>query len=72
VPIVGLFTGYFLHPAYRVTRAGTGAAVLRAVKRPAFLESRYAIEVLQPLPEADQLLGVLSLLMLVLLERRRG
>jgi hypothetical protein len=72
LPVVGLFTGYFLHPAYRVTRAGTEVGVLRAVKRPAFLESRYAIEPLQPLPEADQPLAVLSLLMLLLLERRRG
>jgi hypothetical protein len=72
IPIVGLFAGYVLHPAYRMTRAGTEAAVLRAVKQPAFLESRYAIEQLQPLPEGDQPLAVLSLLMLLLLERSRG
>ena len=72
IPIVGLFTGYVLHPAYRMTRAGTEAAVLRAVKQPAFLESRYVIEQLQPLPDGDQPLAVLSLLMLLLLERSRG
>ena len=74
IPIVGLFAGYVLHPAYRMTRAGPRQAVdvLRAVKRPAFLESRYAIEQLEPLPEGDQPLAVLSLLMLLLLERSRG
>jgi hypothetical protein len=72
IPIVGMFTGYMLHPAYRVVRAGTETGVLRAVKRPAFFEGRYAIEQLQPLPEADQPLGVLALLMMLLLERSRG
>jgi hypothetical protein len=72
IPIVGLFAGYVLHPAYRMTRAGTETPVLRAVKQPAFLESRYAIEQLQPLPESDQPLAVLSLVMLLLLERSRG
>jgi hypothetical protein len=74
IPIVGLFAGYVLHPAYRMTRAGPRQAVdvLRAVKRPAFLESRYAIEQLEPLPDGDQPLAVLSLLMLLLLERSRG
>jgi hypothetical protein len=72
IPIVGLFTGYVLHPAYRVTRADTGATVLRAVKRPAFFEGRYTIEPGAMLAPAEQTLAVLALLMLLLLERRRG
>jgi hypothetical protein len=72
IPIVGLFSGYVLHPAYRVARAGTGAMVLRAVKQPAFWEGRYTIEPGEALAPADLTLAVLSLLMLLLLERRRG
>jgi uncharacterized protein YxjI len=70
IPILGLFSGYVLHPAYRVER-GNGA-VMRAVKRPAFFEGRYAIEQLADQPPADQTLAVLALVMLLLLERRRG
>jgi hypothetical protein len=72
IPIVGLFSGYVLHPAYRLSRSGAEAGVLRAVKRPALFEGRYAIERLQALPETDQTLAVLSLLMMLLLERSRG
>jgi hypothetical protein len=72
IPILSLLTGYVLHPAYRVARAGTEVPVLRAVKRPAFWEGRYTIERRQELPPADETLAVLGLVMLLLLERRRG
>lgn len=72
IPILGLFTGYILHPAYRVARADTRSAVLRAVKRPAFLEGRYTIEQGEALGPVDQTLAVLAVLMMLLLERRRG
>jgi hypothetical protein len=71
IPIVGLLTGYVLHPAYRVA-SPQGSAVMRAVKQPAFLEGRYTIERVQALSPADETLTVLALLMLLLLERRRG
>lgn len=72
VPIVGLLTGYILHPAYRVTRVGDGAPALRAVKRPALFEGVYRIERLAALSDDDERLAVLSILMMLLLERRRG
>jgi hypothetical protein len=71
IPIVGLLTGYVLHPAYRVA-SPQGSAVMRAVKEPAFFEGRYRIELLQALAPPDETLTVLALLMLLLLERRRG
>lgn len=71
IPVLGMLTGYILHPAYRVTRSD-GEAVLRAVKQPALLEGRYTVEELGELPEPDAKLAVLSLLMMLLLERRRG
>ena len=73
VPILGLVTGYFLHPAYRLTRVGADGAMLRMRKQPALFEGHYTIErAAAPWPEGDERLAVLGLLMLVLLERSRG
>jgi hypothetical protein len=73
IPILGLFTGYVLHPAYRLTRAAGEETLLRAVKQPALFESRYLIErAREDLSPADQTLAVLALLMMLLLERSRG
>jgi hypothetical protein len=72
IPIIGLFSGYVLHPAYRLSRAGAEAPVLRAVKQPAFFEGRYTIEQVEELAPPDQTLAVLAVLMMLLLERRRG
>ncbi|HYN89487.1 MAG TPA: hypothetical protein VER55_13215 [Ardenticatenaceae bacterium] len=71
VPILGFFTGYFLHPAYQVSRPD-GSVVLRLEKQPAFLEGRFTIEQKALLGEDDERRALLSLLMLVLLERGRG
>jgi len=61
-----------LHPAYRVARIDTRSTVMRAVKQPAFLEGRFAIEQVTELAPPEQTLTVLALLMMLLLERRRG
>ncbi len=72
IPVVGLLSGYVLHPAYRVTRAGSDEQVVRAVKRPAFFEGRYGIDRTGTLSEDEERLILLSLLMMLLLERDRG
>ncbi|HEX8271755.1 MAG TPA: hypothetical protein VF615_03820 [Longimicrobiaceae bacterium] len=72
VPVLGLFTGYFFHPAYVVARAADDVPVLRAVKRPALFEGRYSIEREGELSPGDETLAVLSVLMMLLLERQRG
>jgi hypothetical protein len=72
LPIIGILSGFVFHPAYLVTYAGTGAPLLRAVKQPAFFESRYTIERVGTGDPEDERLAVLCLLMMVLLERRRG
>lgn len=71
IPIIGMFAGYFFHPAYTVTRAD-GGEVLRATKQPAMWEGKYTVEKMADLSPEAEALGVLSLLMLLLLERRRG
>ncbi len=71
IPVLGMFTGYFLHPAYIVARQD-GTAVMRLEKQAAFLEGKYSIEKLAPLSESEEERVILSLLMMVLLERNRG
>jgi len=73
IPLVGLLTGYVLHPAYRVSRVGGAEApVLRAVKKPAFFEGRYTLEQVEALGPSEQTPAVLAVLMMLLLERGRS
>ena len=72
IPIVGLFTGYLLHPAYRVSRIDGDAPVLRATKKPALFEGRYVVERTGDLGEDEERLTLLGVIMLLLLERDRG
>lgn len=72
LPIVGLLSGYLFHPAYRVSYTGTGAPLLRAVKRPAFWEGLYSVERAGTGDPEDERLAALSIFMMLLLERRRG
>lgn len=71
IPIVGMFTGYFLHPAYIISRLD-GTEVFRVQKKPAFFEGRFAVEVLAPTSDDEARLCLLSAMMMLLLERRRG
>lgn len=74
IPIIGLLSGYLFQPAYEVSRSD-GVPVMTLTKLPALFEGRFDIELVAagaPLlaREADQLL--LSLMMVVMLERSRG
>lgn len=72
IPILGMFTGYFFHPAYDVLRPN-GQPVMRLTKEPAFLEGKFRIDQTGTLQsQGEEILVVLSLLMMVLLERARG
>jgi len=71
IPLLGVLSGYLLNPAYLATRPD-GTAVLRVRKRPALWEGRYEVTRLADLTDAEQEIALLSLLMLVLLERTRG
>jgi hypothetical protein len=72
LPIIGMFTGYLLHPAYGVIETATGKVALRAIKRPALFEGLYRVEQSSGLSEDDERLALLALLMMLLLERQRG
>ena len=71
IPVVGIFAGYVFHPVYNVSRAD-GAEVLRATKQPALWEGKYSVDKLADISAEAEALGVLSLLTMLLLERRRG
>lgn len=71
IPLIGLLTGYFLNPAYVLTRQGGGDAVLMT-KRRALLESNFKIEKMGQLNEDEQLVVTLALMMIIFLERSRG
>ena len=71
IPVLGIFSGYLFHPSYLLTNA-SGAPLMRLAKQPAFMEGRFRIEKLAEMGEAEETRAVLSFLMMVLLERRRG
>lgn len=71
IPIIGMFSGYFLHPRYIASRAD-GSQAMRLTKQPAFWEGRFLIEKTANLSPREELSLFLSFLMLILLERRRG
>ena len=71
VPVLGMFTGYFFHPAYIVSKAD-GTPVARMQKQPAFFEGKFRLSEIGDLPENDEVLVLLSVLTMTLLERGRG
>ncbi len=71
IPVVGMFTGYLFHPAYLVTRPD-GAVVMRLEKQPAFFEGKFIIQKQAELNQTEETRALLSLIMMVLLERSRG
>ena len=71
LPVVGMFAGYVFNPSYSVT-APDGIVLMRLVKEPAFFEGKFRVEEIVDLPEHDEVRIVLSLMMMLLLERRRG
>lgn len=72
LPIIGLFSGYLFHPSYLISRLDNEAPMVRVKKQPAFWEGRFNLEQIGNIDDGDQLRVMLSTLMMILLERRRG
>lgn len=72
LPVIGLFAGYVFHPRYLITRRGPGAAVMRIEKRPSFLQGTFVIERLTAMTSEEEEAVALGVMVLVLLEKRRG
>lgn len=71
LPIIGMFTGYFLNPSYIVSRLD-GSQVARLAKQPAFFEGKFRLEPLTDLAGEEETRVLLSVLTMTLLERARG
>ena len=65
IPVIGLLTGYFLHPRYRISRPGAEAAAFRLHKKRSFLETSFHIEKLEAtVGEGEEMVVTLGVLML--------
>lgn len=71
VPLLGLFSGYLFNPRYIVQKAD-GTIVARLSKQKSFFGRTFKLDKLQDLEPGDGERMILSLMMMVLLERRRG
>lgn len=71
IPIIGMFTGYFLNPSYTVTGMD-GKAYFKLKKMPSFFGRRFQLDRLIDIDDEEESLVILSLLMMTLLERARG
>lgn len=71
VPVVNLLTGYFFHPSYSVARPD-GTKVVRLRKVASFFGRRFVIEKLEEFEQGEEERILLGLMMMILLERRRG
>lgn len=71
IPILGFFTGYLFNPTYLVTDT-SGNVVVEMKKDPSFFGRKFSISKHINIDLDDQERLILSLMMMVLLERRRG
>jgi uncharacterized protein YxjI len=71
IPILGIFTGYLFNPSYSVTRPD-GTVVARLKKQPSFWGRKFSVEKLGEFEPGEGERILLGLMMMVLLERRRG
>lgn len=71
IPVVGIFTGYMFHPSYLVSRPD-GMPFMRLKKHASFVGRKFGIDKLANLDQADEMRLLVALMMVVLLERRRG
>jgi uncharacterized protein YxjI len=71
IPVVGVVVNYLVNPSYAVMLAN-GKKAFRLVKKPSIFERQFEIEKVTRVDGTDQDRAILGLLMMVLLERKRG
>lgn len=71
IPILGLLIGYFFNPSYAVSD-NDGIKVTRLKKTRSMIGRRFQIDKLADIDHDDQERIILSLMMMILLERHRG
>jgi len=71
IPILGILTGYLFNPSYIVSRPN-GTQVVRLKKEPSFFGRKFTVTKLNEFETGEEARIVLGLMMMILLERRRG
>jgi hypothetical protein len=71
VPVLGWFTGYVFNPTYLVTDK-RDREIARLIKQPSFWGKEFTVEKLAQIDSDDDDRIMLGLMMMILLERRRG
>lgn len=71
LPIIGGLTGYVFNPSYSLTNT-QGKKIARLKKEPSFFGRKFNLEQIGEMDADDKERIVLSFMMMVLLERRRG
>ncbi len=71
IPVVGFFTGYLFNPTYNVTDRN-GTVVVKLKKKGSFFGKEFELEKITDIQEDDKERVMLGLMMMILLERRRG
>ncbi|UZR98582.1 hypothetical protein [Chondrinema litorale] len=71
IPILGIFTGYLFNPSYMVTDL-SGEPIVRLTKKPSFFGRKFELVKIGMLKTEDSEKIMLGLMMMILLERRRG
>ena len=71
IPILGIFTGYLFNPSY-IVKDKHEHPVFRLKKIPSFFGRKFVVEKIGNIEEKDEGLIILSLMMMVLLEREEA
>ena len=71
IPILAIFTGYFFNPTY-IVHYIKGKEIYRLKKMPSFFGRKFQLDQINDIADEDETLVVLSLMMMVLLERAKG
>lgn len=71
IPVVNFFTGYFLNPSYLV-KDNNGQIFFELKKVRSLLSRRFSLHKQQDIPDDKESLVILSLFMILLLERDNG
>lgn len=71
LPLIGAFTGYFFNPSYSVLDLNNNA-IIRLKKEASFFGRKFQITKLKDIDLDDEERIILGLMMMILLERRKG
>ena len=71
IPIVGMFTGFVFNPTYLISDP-SGKLVMSLEKKPSWFSRIFIVKKLDDLMEQEEAEVLLSMLMMILLEKNRG